>query len=120
MTTPRTDAGRALLDRYSKGDPTWFGKAICAIEDEAARMERERIADKVHAAFGEMTCGLSESCHAADEAMVLAAITDTGEADTASEYGRLLAERDRLIASGVDPADLQIPDRPDTGEEAAP
>ena len=29
--------------------------------------------------------------------------------DDASEYGRLLAERDRLIASGVDPADLEMP-----------
>jgi hypothetical protein len=26
-----------------------------------------------------------------------------------SEYGRLLAERDRLIAEGVDPAELELP-----------
>jgi hypothetical protein len=32
--------------------------------------------------------------------------------DTGSEYGRLLAERDRLIAAGVDPAELLVPDRP--------
>jgi hypothetical protein len=29
--------------------------------------------------------------------------------DKASEYGRLLAERDRLIGQGVDPADLDAP-----------
>ena len=29
--------------------------------------------------------------------------------DLGSEYGRLLAERDRLIASGVDPAALEVP-----------
>ena len=29
--------------------------------------------------------------------------------DTGSEYGRLLAERDRLISEGVDPADLDSP-----------
>lgn len=30
----------------------------------------------------------------------------------AGEYGRLLAERDRLIAAGYDPADLDVPDAP--------
>jgi hypothetical protein len=34
------------------------------------------------------------------------------ETDVASEYGRLLAERDRLIGIGVDPADLDIPMQP--------
>lgn len=34
------------------------------------------------------------------------------EVDRGSEYGRLLAERDRLTAAGVDPADLETPDRP--------
>jgi hypothetical protein len=29
--------------------------------------------------------------------------------DDASEYGRLLAERDRLIAAGVEPAKLEVP-----------
>ena len=29
--------------------------------------------------------------------------------DHGSEYGRLLAQRDRLIASGVDPAELEMP-----------
>jgi hypothetical protein len=32
--------------------------------------------------------------------------------DTGGEYGRLLAKRDRLIADGVDPADLDVPERP--------
>lgn len=32
--------------------------------------------------------------------------------DLPSEYGRLLAERDRLIAAGHDPADLELPERP--------
>lgn len=36
--------------------------------------------------------------------------------DTASDYGRLLAERDRLIGESVDPADLLVPEPP--GEEA--
>ncbi len=37
--------------------------------------------------------------------------------DLGSEYGRLLAELDRLLASGVDPADLETPLRPEgTGE----
>ncbi len=32
--------------------------------------------------------------------------------DLGSEYGRLLAERDRLIADGADPADLEVVLRP--------
>jgi hypothetical protein len=32
--------------------------------------------------------------------------------DLGSEYGRLLAERDRLVASGIDPRDLMVPDAP--------
>ena len=31
----------------------------------------------------------------------------------ASEYGRLLAERDRLVAAGADPDELLVPDLPD-------
>jgi len=39
-----------------------------------------------------------------------AALTPEATApDTGSEYGRLLAERDRLISEGVDPADLASP-----------
>lgn len=34
------------------------------------------------------------------------------EPDSGSEYGRLLAERDRLIADGIDPADLVVPEVP--------
>jgi hypothetical protein len=32
--------------------------------------------------------------------------------DLPSEYGRLLAERDRLIAEGADPDELAMPDKP--------
>lgn len=35
--------------------------------------------------------------------------------DTASEYGRLLAERDRLLSAGVDPSDLDTPLPPPSG-----
>jgi hypothetical protein len=35
-----------------------------------------------------------------------------GEGVTSGEYGRLLAERDRLIGQGADPADLLIPEPP--------
>ena len=45
--------------------------------------------------------------------------------DNASEYGRLLAQRDRLIGEGVDPAELLVPMRPDdeldpTAEDGEP
>lgn len=36
--------------------------------------------------------------------------------DLGSEYGRLLAERDRLIAAGVDPGELEMP-LPPTGPQ---
>lgn len=32
--------------------------------------------------------------------------------DLGSEYGRLMAERDRLIGGGVDPAELDVPEPP--------
>lgn len=35
--------------------------------------------------------------------------------DVGSEYGRLLAERDRLIADGADPSDLEMPLPPPAG-----
>lgn len=33
--------------------------------------------------------------------------------DPASRYGELLAQRDRLIAAGADPADLLVPEPPE-------
>lgn len=44
------------------------------------------------------------------------AALSTGAPDTGSQYGSLLAERDRLVASGVDPADLDVPLAPETEE----
>jgi hypothetical protein len=40
--------------------------------------------------------------------------------DAGSEYGRLLAERDQLIAGGVDPAELVVPLPPGRGHVAGP
>ena len=44
---------------------------------------------------------------------VLALTPEATAPDTGSEYGRLLAERDRLISEGVDPADLDLPRHPE-------
>lgn len=41
-------------------------------------------------------------------------------ADLPSEYGRLLAERDRLIGEGVDPADLDMPLPPPSAPSGEP
>ena len=57
---------------------------------------------------GSYTAGgveVHESC--LDDVVLRSAVTDH-----ASEYGRLLAWRDRLIAAGADPEDLEMPDAP--------
>lgn len=49
---------------------------------------------------------------AADAVARLVPAEDEGRPDLASEYGRLLAWRDRLVSEGADPADLEMPERP--------
>ncbi len=74
MSEPMTEAGRAhaevLHDAGGDFDRPWVEQDVCAIEDEAARMERERIATVVRDLF--FTQGMNP-------ARILAALTDTGE-----------------------------------------
>ena len=60
------------------------------------------------------TCGGLVPCeHDREIAAAILAAKETP--DTASDYGRLLADRDRLIGEGVDPDDLLVPEPPAKG-----
>jgi hypothetical protein len=57
-------------------------------------------------------CGEPDHIGHVPECPLRAALSPSPALDDASEYGRLLAERDRLIADGVDPEDLPTPEVP--------
>jgi hypothetical protein len=100
MTDQLREAARALLDYLDAGGVT-YGRPLVA---------EGRIAD--------LRAALDATPPAVDVERLAEALrrhdcdnsTPTACAQViAGEYGRLLAERDRLIGQGVDPADLDMP-----------
>ena len=72
---------------------TYVGLGVCAYDDDIWPCRTERL-------------------QAPLRQLIQSALAASPAEDLGSEYGRLLAERDRLIAEGADPADLDVPTEP--------
>ena len=135
MTTPRTEAGRAMLDGPARETAIhphpdyvtacWLCKAISAIEDEAARMERERIAElplaevvsnAYHAHKDQGYPSTVDALAFTIARAVRRAITDTGEEAARVGFCGSCGTPGFYAGDRKHPC---IPPR-DTGEEAAP